>query len=207
MAEVSALFWDVGGVLLTDGWDERSRRKAACEFDLDWGDFENRHDMVATAFEVGRIGLDRYLKTTVFHEPRPFEADAFKAFMFEQSNPHPEALALAERLARSKKYLMSTINNESLELNVFRIRRFGLRDCFTAFFSSCFLGVKKPDEAIFRIALQVTERDGGDSLFIDDREQNFECARACGMQAIHFRGAAQLQSELEALGVEIRAEA
>ncbi|MGH9338567.1 MAG: HAD-IA family hydrolase [Acidobacteriota bacterium] len=203
MAEVTALFWDVGGVLLSDGWGKHSRRTAAETFGLDWEDFESRHEMIVTAFEIGRVTLEQYLQTTVFYQPRSFSRDEFKGFMLEQSSARMEALSLVERLAQSKKYLLATINNESLELNLFRIQRFGLRNYFTVFFSSCFLGVKKPEETIFRIALRVTQRECKESIFIDDRAPNLECARSCGIHAILYRDATQLQRELEAIGIEI----
>src|SRR2546425_2184114 len=113
-------------------------------------------------------------------------------------------LAIVDRLARSKKYLLATINNESTELNVYRINRFNLRNYFTVFFSSCFLGVKKPEEAIYRLALEMTQRASSECLFIDDRELNVECARNCtGMRAIHYQDPAQLERELRAMNIEV----
>lgn len=203
MGDITALFWDVGGVLLTNGWDASSRREAARRFGLDWEDFEDRHQLVVTAFETGRMSLDEYLQRTVFEQPRAFGAEEFKAFMFAQSSPHPDAIALVDRLARIGRHLLATINNEPLELNLYRIQQFGLRRYFAAFFSSCFLGVKKPEDAIFRLALHITQRDPAESLFIDDRPLNLECAGRLGMRTVHYQHPAQLQRELEKAGIEI----
>ena len=202
MADISALFWDVGGVLLTNGWDRASRRRAAEEFDLGWDEFQERHDLVVTDFERGRISLDEYLRCTVFHRDRSFTAEAFKDFMFAQSKPHAATLAIVERFARDRKYMLATLNNESLELNLYRIEKFGLRDYFDLFLSSSFLGVMKPEEAMYRLALHVTQRDPANCVFIDDRELNVERAALVGIRAIHYQSPEQLRHDLQELGVE-----
>jgi len=202
MAEITALFWDVGGVLLTNGWDKRSRRKLAEKFNLDWEDFEGRHELISTALETGQLGLDHYLDRTIFCRHREFTKQALKDFIFAQSEPYPESLAVVERLARMKRFFLATLNNESLELNLYRIRHFGLRNYFSAFFSSCFLGVKKPDETIYRLALQISQRAPEECLFIDDRGLNVECARREGMLTIQFQNPIQLEAELRKLGID-----
>jgi putative hydrolase of the HAD superfamily len=201
MAQITALFWDVGGVLLSNGWDRSNRRQAAEHFSLDWEEFQDRHEFVSTDFEAGRLTLQEYLQRTVFYRSRSFTEEEFKKFMFGQSQPHPETLAIAERLAKTGKYLMATLNNESLELNLYRIERFRLRTHFTAFFSSCFLGVRKPDRDIYRQALQISQRQLDACLFIDDRALNLECAQLLGMRTIQYENPSQLRQELERHGV------
>ncbi len=203
MAEPTALFWDVGGVLLSNGWDRRARRRAAEAFDLDWEEFQDRHELVVTDFETGRIALDQYLTCTVFHRERGFTRDEFTQFMFAQSQPYPETLAIVEQLAANGTYLLATLNNESLELNRYRIERFGLNNHFDLFLSSCFLGVAKPEEAIYRIALHVTLREPHACVFIDDRGLNVERAAALGMRTIHYHGPEQLRRELASLHVPV----
>ncbi len=200
MAEITTLFWDIGGVILTNGWDRATRDRAAQEFGLDREDFEDRHEPINPAFEMGQVGLDEYLERTVFCHPRAFRPEQFKAFMFAQSQANPETRTLVERLARSERYLMATINNEGLELNLYRIEKFDLRRDFAAFFSSCFVGERKPDAAIYRFALQVTQRKPEECVFIDDRPLNLECARRLGLRTIHYRSAGQLQEELRRNG-------
>lgn len=201
MADITTLFWDVGGVLLTNGWPGESRRLAAQHFNLDREEFESRHDSIMAAFETGGTGLEEYLDHTVFYRSRPFTREEFKKFMLDQSKPHPATLALAARLAESRKYLLCTLNNESVELNLYRIERFLLRRCFTAFFSSCFLGVRKPDEAIYRAALQITQKAPEACLFIDDRAPNIEAAARLNIATIHYQNAARLQEELRRYGI------
>lgn len=111
MAKIITLFWDVGGVLLTNGWDRAARRRATERFSLDWEDFQDRHELINTDFEAARLTLEEYLQRTIFYRSRSFTKDEFKAFMFAQSQPQPDPLAIVERLARSGKYLMATLNN------------------------------------------------------------------------------------------------
>ncbi|MGB9068602.1 MAG: HAD-IA family hydrolase [Candidatus Acidiferrales bacterium] len=201
MAEVTTLFWDNGGVILTNGWDRGSRQKAVEKFVLDWADFEDRHELMLHAFECGEATLDEYIQRTVFYRDRAFTPQQFKQFMFEQSQSLPEALAFAKKLAATKRQLNAALNNESREINDYRIKTFGLRDCFEAFFSSCYLGVRKPDRGIFSLALKITQRDPAECVMIDDRGLNLECAREMGMKTILVKDLPQLRADLAKLGV------
>src|SRR5437667_5518814 len=201
---ISTIFFDIGGVLLTDGWGHDSRRAAAEKFGLDWEEYSGRHEKVGHAIETNRMSLEQYLDRTIFYRPREFSREELRAFIFAQSQPKPESIEIVAQLAGSKNYFLATINNEVLELNLYRLEHFGLHRYFPVFFSSCFLGLRKPDEAIYRLALQVTQQTPAECIFIDDREVNLECPRELGMNAILFRDAAQLRSELSELGVELQ---
>ena len=114
---IKVLLFDIGGVLLSNGWETASRKQAADDFGLDASDFEQRHQAVSDEFETGKLSLDGYLTRTVFYEERPFARDDFVRFMQQQSEPYPESLDLVRRLARTREYLIATLNNESRELN------------------------------------------------------------------------------------------
>lgn len=201
MPEVTTVFFDLGGVLLTNGWDRNSRRHCVESFGLDFEEFRDRHEFVADAFETGRMTIDEYLERTVFYRERDFTIEAFREGMMAESRPFPDALAVVGDLAATGDYLLATLNNESRELNQARIERFNLRQYFTAFLSSGFLGVKKPDQAIYRLALQITQRTAGECVFVDDRDLNLECAITEGMHTIHYDNPAQLRQELAGLGI------
>ena len=158
MPEITTLFWDIGGVIMTNGWDTVARRRAAETFHLDWEEFQDRHDLSFPAFDSGLISLDEYLNRTLFYRPRAFTREEFIAFMFAQSKEYPEPRAVLDKLARKEKYFIGSINNEPLELNEYRIKAFHLRRDFQVFFSSCYLHTRKPEEMIYRIALEVTQR-------------------------------------------------
>jgi len=201
LAKISAIFWDVGGVLLGNAWDHEQRQYALKHFNLDAVEFQSRHEMLVSSFERGKITLQEYLERTIFYRPRPFTLDEFKAFMFSLSQPNPETLQLARELSRSCRYVMSTINNESKELNLFRIQTFGLREIFSLFVSSCFVGLRKPEDAIYRLALEITQRPPEESCFIDDRALNLDTASRLGMHAIQMKNPDQLRQDLQKLGV------
>ncbi|HZR58791.1 MAG TPA: HAD family phosphatase [Terriglobales bacterium] len=201
MAKINTLFWDIGGVLLTDAWDRTQRLRALNEFELDEVEFNDRHEMVVSSFERGKITLDEYLQKIVFYRSRPFTLEAFREYIFSLSQAKPDSLEFARQLVKSGKYLMSTINNESRELNLHRIKEFGLKDIFTVFVSSCFVGFRKPEAAIYKLALDVVQQSPEECCFIDDRALNLECARQLGMHTIQMENVSQLRKELKSLGV------
>jgi putative hydrolase of the HAD superfamily len=203
LPQISAIFWDVGGVLLTNAWDRAQRERALEQFKLDKEEFSDRHEMVVSSLERGKISFDDYLNRTIFYRPRPFAREVFKDYVFSLSQPHREVLALAEELTKSGKYFMGTINNESRELNLYRIQTFGLREIFSTFVSSCFVGLRKPEEGIYRMALEITQKSAENCCFIDDRALNLEYARQMGMHTIEMQDVEQLSRELRKLEVEI----
>ncbi len=203
MAEITTLFWDIGGVILTNGWDRVSRKEAASIFHLDWEEYQDRHELAFPAFDSGHATLDEYLDRTLFYRPRRFTREEFTAFMFAQSKEYPEPRAILSQTAATGKYFIAAINNEPLELNQYRIEAFHLRKDFEVFFSSCYVGSRKPDPTIFRVALQVTQRPPEECVFIDDRPLNLESPRCLGLNVIHYQNAEQLRTELGRLGVEI----
>jgi putative hydrolase of the HAD superfamily len=203
LSAIRAIFWDVGGVLLTNAWDHTERAEALEHFHLDEKEFHDRHEMVVSSFERGKITLDEYLDRTVFYTARPFSRDEFRDYMLSLSKPVPEVLELAKALSDSRKYFMGTINNESRELNTYRIEKYGLRQIFRLFISSCFVGLRKPERDIYRLALETTQIPAAECCFIDDRALNLECAAKLGMQTIEMRQVERLRADLAKLGVTL----
>ena len=201
--DITTLFFDVGGVILTNGWDHVSREEAARHFQYDYEAVEERHQHVAQAFECGQLSLANYLKEVVFFQDRSFTEDEYVRFMERQSKPHASSVEVLRQLSKQGQYQLATVNNESLHLNLYRIKAFDLTDYFTAFFSSCFLGVTKPDCEIFRKALHITQREGKECLFVDDREENVAAAQECGIRAVHLSHPHQLAETLQAEGISL----
>ena len=200
MRQVQTLFWDVGGVLLTNAWDHHERQRAVEQFHLQKDEFEARHKQVVADFETGKITLDQYLERTVFYQSRSFTREEFKKYMLSQSRAKQETLDFARTLAT--KCVMSTINNESRELNEYRIRTFELTKIFDLFVSSCYVGLRKPDERIYRLALDLVQKNPQETCFIDDRPENIEGARKLGMRTILMQNFPQLKNDLQSLGIE-----
>ncbi len=202
MFPFDVILFDVGGVLLTNGWDHRERAAVIDQFHLDLATFEARHPVPNDAWERDAITAKDYLDATVFYEPRDFSFDDFLAAICEQSKPLAGgALGILNELAVSDKCMLGVLNNEARETNEYRFEKFGLRGPIQAAFSSCYLGLRKPGQAIYRRALDILGKPAERTLFIDDRAENVMGAVSVGMQAIQFCDAETLRGQLEGLGV------
>ena len=203
MTSAPTLFFDLGGVILTNGWDTAARKHAAETFGLDYQEFQTRHEMLKTAFETGQIGIDAYVQKSVFHRPRTFAPEAFKDFMYGSSALLGDALGFVASLAKTGRYKLYTLNNESRDLHEHRVATFGLDPIFRGFLTSCYLGLVKPDEAIYLNALGIASCQREHALFIDDRPMNVEAATAIGLHAVQFVGLDELRTFLKSeWGVE-----
>lgn len=204
MDGISTILWDVGGVLLTNAWDRRQRDAVLPRFGLDEGIFEHRHAEVADAWEKDEISVEQYLLHTVFFEPRSFARTEFLAAMRAESGVLDDsALGILRQLSASELYVLATVNNESRAMNEFRLTKFGLLGLFDGFFSSCYVGLRKPDRKIYQVALDVLQRDPEEVVFIDDRTENVAAAASLGIQAIRYEGSAKLAEALAGLGVSV----
>ena len=182
---IKALFTDVGGVILTNGWDGGARKRAAEQFHLDLAEVDQRHHLTFDTYEIGKLSLDDYLDRIVFYEPRSFSREDFKTFMFAQSQPFPEMIELI-RLTKARNSLkLAVVSNEGRELTEYRIRQFGLAEFVDFFVSSCFVHFRKPDTDIFRMAIDMAQTVPEQTVYLDDRPLFVEVAQTMGLKAIH----------------------
>jgi putative hydrolase of the HAD superfamily len=204
MDGISTILWDIGGVLLTNGWDRQQREAVLTRFGLDHDDFERRHAEVDQAWERDEIGVDEYLRQTVFYQARSFTQTEFLDAMHSQSAVLEDSgIGILRQLSASEQYVLATVNNESRDMNEFRLAEFNLLDEFDAFFSSCYLGLRKPDRRIYQVALDVLQRDPEEVVFIDDRPENVAAAVSLGIRGIRYEGSAKLADDLTRLGVSL----
>lgn len=181
------IFFDIGGVLLSNGWGHESRQKAAEKFGLDYPKMNELHYFIVDVFEIGNINLDEYLNLVVFNSPRDFSKEEFKDFMFAQTEELPDFLPWLKEWKKETGASIISLNNESKELNDFRIERFGLHDVFDAFVSSCQVKMRKPDPEIYRFALKIAHQPPENCIYFDDREMLANTARNLGINAVHHR--------------------
>jgi putative hydrolase of the HAD superfamily len=202
MFPFDVILFDVGGVLLTNGWDHRERAAVAKQFNVDLTELEARHAAHYDAWERDAINVDAYLDATVFYEPRSFSHGEFFNAICAQSVELPDgALGVLNQVAAGRNCLVGALNNEARETNDYRFEKFGLRGIFNVALSSCYLGLRKPEAAIYRRALDILGRPPERVLFIDDRPENAAGAQGVGMKTIVFKGADALRHELGSLGV------
>jgi putative hydrolase of the HAD superfamily len=195
-ASIELVLFDIGGVLGSNGWDGEQRAVAIEKFGLDAQDFQYRHEETVGALEAGQMSLDEYLDVTVFCADRGVSRDEFKRFMFALSTPWNDSIQVARDLATAGRARLATLNNESEALNIYRLEHFGLHPIFPTFFTSCWLGVRKPMREMYHRVLGMTQADPARTLFIDDRPQNLAPAAALGMKTILFTDASALRTAL-----------
>jgi putative hydrolase of the HAD superfamily len=184
---INTLFLDIGGVLLTNGWDRKARQKAIELFSLDPEETEERHHLTFDTYEVGKIDLTQYLNRVVFYKKRPFTPDQFRAFMFKQSKPFPDMLELMRYLKKQYCLKIAVVSNEGRELTEHRINTFKLNDFVDFFISSCFVHFRKPDADIFRVALDTAQVPAKQVLYIEDRPMFVQVAESLGIKGITHR--------------------
>jgi len=181
---ITALFVDVGGVLLTNGWDYLARRRAAKHFQLEWAAMEDRHNLNFATLEEGKLTLDQYLRRVVFYRKRPFTRAQFRRFLFAQSKPYPEMIALISQLKVRNGLKITVVSNESREVNAHRIQKFKLDGFVDSFISSCFVHMRKPDADIFRLALDVAQAPARQVVYLENTPMFVEVAEGLGIRSI-----------------------
>ncbi len=192
------LFSDIGGVLLSNGWGHLSRQAAAEKYGLDYVEMDELHHFIFNVYEIGKVTLDEYLDTVIFHQPRSFSREDFKEFIFKQSTQLPDTLPwLVQWKNAHPRIKIISINNEARELNNYRIKTFNLHDFFDAFVSSCEVGMRKPDPGIFRLALGIAQAEPHECLYFDDRPMLVEAARKEGIHAYHHDGFEETKKIIE----------
>lgn len=198
---VGCVFVDIGGVLLTDGWDHCARKRAARHFKLKWAEIEDRHLLMFETYEEGKLTLEEYLDRVVFYQQRAFTRAQFRRFMFAQSEPYPEMMELVARLKLRHRLKVVVVSNEARELNAYRIRKFRL-DRFVDFFvSSCFVHVRKPDAEIFRLALDLAQVPARQVLYIDNTPMFVQIAKDMGIRSVLHTSFKTTCAQLPAFGL------
>jgi len=198
---ISALFTDVGGVLLTNGWDRQMREQAAARFNLDAAEFDERHHQAFDTYEEGKLSLAEYLNRVVFYRERPFSIDEFTSFMFAQSQPYPDMLSLVLRLKQRYDLKVVVVSNEGRELTRHRIETFHLSEFVDIFVASCYVHCRKPDADIFRLALDVAQVAAEQVVYLEDRPLFVEVAQSLGIRSIRHVSYESTRAELGGLGL------
>lgn len=197
---ITTLFLDIGGVLLSNGWDRAARREAAAKFSLDLPELEERHHLTFDTYEVGKLTLEEYLRRTVFYEERSFTRDEFKAFMYAKTTPYPDMIDLVCKIKATYGVKIAIVNNEGRELNEYRIREFGINKFVDFFISSCFVHFRKPDADIWRIALDIALVKPEEVLYIEDRAMFISVAEGLGINGLLHENYESTRKKLADLG-------
>ena len=200
---IKTLFVDIGGVLLTNGWDHHARRRAVKHFKLDWAEVEDRHGLNFETHEEDKITFNEYLDRVVFYQRRPFTRAEFRRFMFAQSKPYAEMIALARNLKAKYGLKIIVVSNESRELNAYRIRQFKLDEFVDAFISSCFVRLRKPDADIFKLALDIGQTPVREIIYIENTAMFVQVAEGLGIRSILHTDYKSTCTKLASFGLEV----
>lgn len=202
-ANIRALFCDVGGVLLTNGWDTGSRQLAADAFGVDPDVMQKRHSAFFDAYELGHISLQDYLRQVVFHEPRSFTPEEFADFMYSRSEPHADMIDVIRGLRARHGLRVIAVSNEGRELMEYRSRTFGLADFIDATVCSAFVGMRKPNPSIYRLAIDLAQIPPDQILYIEDRSLQVEAGEAMGLRGLHHTSTESTVAALAKLGLTV----
>ncbi len=200
---ITTLFLDIGGVLLTNGWDRGIRTLASEKFGLDYKEMDERHHLTFDTYEEGKLSLDEYLNRVVFYQERSFSREEFKTFMYAQSKHFPETIELVRRLKTQYSLQIAAVSNEGRELTTYRVQKFKLGTFIDFFISSCFVHYRKPDADMYRIALDIAQVNPEQVVYIDDRAMFVEVAQGLGIRGIIHTGRASTQKTLESFGLSL----
>lgn len=206
MGEIRVIFWDIGGVLLTNGWDENQRARVLTSLDVDVADYEVRHEAANFLWERGLSTAQEFFRKTVFNPDQPsrdFSYDDLWSHVCAESKIlHAGCFDILAALYDTKQYAVATLNNESRELNEYRLDAFRLRAYFDFFICSGYVHEMKPHPDIYRAAIEISGFAPDQALLIDDKQENCDAASSLGMTAIRFESPAQLTRELAQLGIQ-----
>jgi HAD superfamily hydrolase (TIGR01509 family) len=204
-AAITCVFVDIGGVLLTDGWNHHARKRAAANFNLAFAEMEERHYQTFPTYEEGKLTMEEYLERLVFYKKRPFTRAQFQRFMFAQSKPYPEMIDLIVRIKARHGLKIAVVSNEGRELNAYRIRKFKLDSVVDAFISSCFVHLRKPDTEIFRLALDIVQVPAGQIVYIENTPMFVRIAEGLGIRSIHHTDYTSTCAKLASFGLKTSA--
>ncbi|HEX7542105.1 MAG TPA: HAD family phosphatase [Anaerolineales bacterium] len=202
-SSITTLFLDIGGVLLTNGWDHNIRTRAAEKFSLDFNEMNERHHLTFDTYEEGKLSLDEYLNRVVFYQERSFSREEFKAFMYAQSQPFPEMIELMCALKNQYGLQVAAVSNEGRELSLYRVQQFKLGTFIDFFISSCFVHYRKPDADLYHIALDIAQVSPEQVVYVDDRAMFVEVAQGLGIRGILHNGYKSTQKTLETFGLSL----
>jgi len=200
---ITCLFLDIGGVLLTNGWDHHARKRAVTNFKLESAEMEVRHHLTFDTYEEGKLTLDEYLSRVIFYKQQPFTSAQFRRFMFAQSQPYPEMIELVDQLKARHGLKIAVVSNEGRELNAYRIRKFNLDRFVDFYISSCYVHIRKPDADIFRLALDIAQVPTRQVVFIDNTPMFVQIAEGLGIRSILHTDYKSTCAKLSALGLKV----
>jgi len=202
--KIKTLFLDIGEVLLTNGWGEDFRLRAMKHFDLDPNEIEPRHKMCFDTYELGKMNLDEYLGYVIFNKPRKFSKEEFITFMMEQSQALKGSITYFTELKKHYHLKVIAVSNEAREINEYRIKKFELDNLFDAYVSSCYVGMRKPDIGMYKMACDISQTPPEQAIYVDDQILFIEVATSLGIPSLHYKGLDSAKEYFDGLALTLK---
>jgi putative hydrolase of the HAD superfamily len=199
----TVLYSDIGGVLGTNGWDTDLRRRLCEHFAIDFEEIESKHHLMFDSYERGYLTMNDYLRYVFFDRSRPFTVADVREFTFSQSVAWPTNIAFFNNIKQRNALKVGLISNEGEGITEHRVGKFGLRDLADFIIVSHYVHMRKPDKAIWHLALNIAQATPGEAIYIDDRNMFANVAREIGFTAIHHTSLENTRDRLAALGLQV----
>ena len=200
---IRTIFLDIGGVILTNGWDRKLRRSTADLFHIDYEALDERHHLTYDTYESGKLSFDDYLDRVIFFQPRPFSKQDIKEFIFSQTQTYPDMISTLKSLKERYGLHLVAVSNEGRELMEYRIRHYQLASWIDTFIGSCYVHLRKPDLDIYRMALDVAQRPPEEVFYIDDRAMFVEVAGTLGINGVVHHSYASTLTAFTKIGLSL----
>jgi putative hydrolase of the HAD superfamily len=207
MSGVEAVVTDFGGVLTTPlmdafasvqedlGYDENEMLRAIAHA-VEHNGANPLHEV-----ELGRLTEDEFLGVLqdglAAVTGRPVVLHEFAERYFRAMGPN-EALLDYYRALREDGIRLAILTNNVREWEA-RWRAMLPMELFELVVDSAFVGVRKPEPAIYELTLERLGLPAAACVFVDDLEPNVAAARELGMHGVHFRDTDQAIGEIDAL--------
>ena len=201
---IEAVLFDLHGVLTSSPWEGLAAVGTGGHSQEDvlavmLGDYATDGDHPWHRLERGEIGLGEYLPAVL-----ALAAEADVELDFNQLRGFNERIVVQDavvdkvRSLRADGYRTGVVTNNVREASAGWRALLPVDELFDVIVDSSDVGVRKPDPAIFAVAL---ERLGGiepsSAVFLDDAPGNVEGARRAGLHAIHVEDQTAALAELD----------
>ena len=94
------------------------------------------------------------------------------------------------------------VSNEARELNTYRIQEYKLASFIDFFISSTFVHLRKPDIDIYKLALDMTQAELSEAIYLDDVPVFVSAAESLGIRGICHTNYETTCKELQSFGFE-----
>lgn len=200
---IKAIIFDVGNVIVYPDWKTVNKlmleNKGISVFlDEEFSEMYKNDVMIGkkTAKDLFQLIIEKKNLDADFNDVEKFYFDLYE----EYSKISSDTIKLVDDLRKKIKVcILSNMNELHKRVNEKR----DLFEHFDKTFLSCDIGLRKPNEDIFKFILKELNIESKNIIYIDDDEDCINMASKLGINGIQFKNLEQLKEELIKLGVKV----